>query len=109
MIDPTLRNHAIVEAGGDPRVAVLLLDFILGLGAHVDPAGAALPAIREAQAKASTDGRHLTVIAHVVGTDHDPQDMARQEATLRSAGVHLLASNYHAAVAASLLLEGVAA
>jgi FdrA protein len=109
MIDPTLRNHAIVEAGSDPRVAVLLLDFILGLGAHADPAGAALPAIREAQARASTEGRHLTVIAHIVGTDHDPQDMARQETTLRSAGVHLLASNHHAAVAASLLLEGVAA
>src|SRR2546428_2279210 len=53
MIDPTLRNHAIVEAGGDPRVAVLLLHFILGLGAHAAPAGAALPAIPEAQANAS--------------------------------------------------------
>ncbi len=109
MIDPTLRNRAIVEAGADPRVAVLLLDVILGLGSHPDPAGATVPAIREAQAAASAGGRELVVLAHVVGTDLDPQGLARQEATLRAAGVHVLASNYHAAVAASLLLEGVAA
>jgi succinyl-CoA synthetase alpha subunit len=109
MIDPTLRNRAIVEAGADPRVAVLLLDLILGLGSHPDPAGATVPAIREAQAAASADGRELVILAHVVGTDLDPQGLGRQEATLRAAGVHVLASNYHAAVAASLLLEGVAA
>jgi succinyl-CoA synthetase alpha subunit len=109
MIDPTLRNRAIVEAGADPRVAVLLLDVILGLGAHPDPTGGTVPAIREAQAAASADGRELVILAHVVGTDLDPQGLGRQEATLRAAGVHVLASNYHAAVAASLLLEGVAA
>jgi len=109
MIDPTLRNRAIIEAGADARVAVLLLDVILGRGSHPDPAGATVPAIREAQARAAADGRELAVLAHVVGTDLDPQGLIRQEAALRSAGVHLLASNYHAAVAASLLLEGVAA
>jgi succinyl-CoA synthetase alpha subunit len=109
MIDPTLRNHAIVEAGADPRVGVVLLDVILGLGSHTDPAGAALPAIREAQARAAADGRQMAVIAHVVGTDLDPQNLARQQATLRSAGVHVLGSNHEAAVAASLLLEGAVA
>jgi FdrA protein len=108
MIDPTLRNHAIVEAGADPRVAVLLLDVILGLGSHADPAGATVPAVREALARAEAGGRQLAVIAHVVGTDRDPQGLAQQEATLRSAGVHVLGSNYHAAVAASLIVEGVA-
>jgi FdrA protein len=107
MIDPTLRNHAIVEAGADPRVAVLLLDVILGLGAHPDPAGATERAIREAVARAEADGRQLAVVAHVVGTDRDPQGLARQEATLRSAGVTVFGSNYHAAVAASLLVEAV--
>jgi succinyl-CoA synthetase alpha subunit len=109
MIDPTLRNHAIVDAGRDPRVAVVLLDFILGLGSHPDPAGATVPAIRDALASAAADGRQLAVLGHVVGTDRDPQGLAQQEAVLRAAGVHLLGSNYHAAVAASLLLEGVTA
>jgi FdrA protein len=108
MIDPTLRNHAIVEAGGDPRVAVLLLDVILGLGSHADPAGATVPAVRAALATAKASGRELTIIAHVVGTDRDPQGLAQQEAALRSAGVRVFRSNYHAAVAASLLVESVA-
>jgi succinyl-CoA synthetase alpha subunit len=109
MIDPTLRNQAIVEAGADPRVAVVLLDFILGLGSHPDPAEASVAAIRQAQGAAAADGRELTVLAHIVGTDRDPQNLARQEETLRAAGVHVLGSNYHAAVAASLLLESVPA
>jgi FdrA protein len=109
MIDPTLRNHAIVEAGADPRVGVVLLDVILGLGAHADPAGAALPAIREARARAAADGRELAVLAHVVGTERDPQNLVQQHASLQSDGVHVLASNYDAARAANLLLEGVVA
>jgi FdrA protein len=100
MIDPTLRNLAIAQAGRDPRVGVLLVDFILGLGAHPDPVGAALPAIEDAVSAARADGRRLAVVAHVVGTDRDPQDLARQEATLRSAGVHVCASNVAAATLA---------
>jgi hypothetical protein len=68
-----------------------------------------LPAIREAIATAESAARHLTVLAHVVGTDRDPQGLTGQETALREAGVHVFGSNYHAAVAASLLLEGVTA
>jgi FdrA protein len=100
MIDPTLRNLAIAQAGRDARVGVLLLDFILGLGAHSDPVGAAVPAIEEAVAAARADGRGLAVVAHVVGTDQDPQDLARQEAALRSVGAHVCASNVAAATQA---------
>jgi FdrA protein len=100
MIDPTLRNQAIVQAGRDARVGVLLLDFILGLGAHADPVGAALPAIEAAVSAAQRDDRDLTVFAHVVGTDLDPQGLVRQENGLRSAGVQVCGSNHAAAVAA---------
>jgi FdrA protein len=103
MIDPSLRNQAIIAAG------VLLLDVILGRGSHPDPAGAAVPAIVEATARARQDGRHLAVVAHVVGTDGDAQGLARQEGALREAGVHVFGSNHHAAVAASLVVEGVPA
>jgi FdrA protein len=109
MLDPTLRNHAIVQAGADATVAVLLLDFVLGLGTHPDPAGAAAPAIRKALARASSERRHLRVIGHVVGTDRDPQDLARQEATLRAAGVLLFPSNHRAALAARDMVGAVAA
>jgi succinyl-CoA synthetase alpha subunit len=98
MIDPTLRNQAIASALHDPAVAVLLLDVILGYGAHADPAGALAGAVCDA-------GRSVAVVAHVVGTTGDPQGLARQEQTLREAGVELFGSNHHAAVAAGLLVE----
>jgi FdrA protein len=34
MLDPTLRNRMIVQTADDPEVAVLLLDVVLGYGAH---------------------------------------------------------------------------
>jgi FdrA protein len=98
IIDPTLRNQAIVEAGRDLRVCVVLLDFILGLGAHSDPVGAALPAIHAAMSAGR--GRSLRMVAHVVGTDADPQGLARQESALREAGVEVFGSNYRAALMA---------
>jgi len=109
MIDPSLRNQAIVDSGADPTVAVVLLDVILGFGAHADPAGAVVPVVRLAIERAASDGRELTVLAHVVGTDRDQQGLAAQEQTLRGAGVHVFGSNHHAAVAAVLMLEGATA
>jgi FdrA protein len=103
MLDPTLRNQAIVQAGGDARVAVVLLDFILGLGAHADPVGAALGAIGGAVEAATCAGRQLAVLAHVVGTDLDPQGLSRQQTALREAGVQVFASSAAAAHAARLL------
>jgi succinyl-CoA synthetase alpha subunit len=106
MIDPTLRNQALLETASDPRVAIVLLDVILGFGAHPDPAAAIAPTVREVRRRAAAEGREIAVLAHVVGTDRDPQALPRQEATLREAGAHVLASNYAAALAARELLEG---
>jgi len=61
MIDPTLRNSAILAAGDDSRVAVLLLDVILGFGAHNDPAGAVMPVLQQATDHAAQAGRPLAV------------------------------------------------
>ncbi len=69
IIDPSLRNAALARAGGDRDVGVLLVDVILGDGAHPDPAGALAAAIGEARARARRGRRTLEVVAHVVGTD----------------------------------------
>ncbi len=45
MIDSTMRNQRILSEGQDPTVAVILLDFILGLNASKDPAGELLDSI----------------------------------------------------------------
>jgi FdrA protein len=69
-------------------VGCLLLDVVIGHGAHPDPAGELAPALRELT---------IPVIAHVCGTDADPQDATRQEETLRAAGVIVAPTNAAAA------------
>jgi FdrA protein len=86
MIDPTLRIEFLRAAAAAPDTAVILLDVVLGTGSAADPAGALLPAIREAA------GGPL-VIAHVCGTPGDAQGFDRQEAMLRDAGVILAPSS----------------
>ncbi len=105
MIDPTLRNQALLAAADDPRVAVVLLDVILGYGAHPDPAADLAPLLRQARERAAAAGRELPVFVHVAGTDLDPQGLERQEEALRAAGATLFASNHRAAVAARRLVE----
>lgn len=107
MIDPRLRSEKIAEAGGDPQVAVVLLDVVLGYASHPDPAGALIPAIRAAAEAAAADGRGLAFVASVCGTAGDPQGLAGQRAILADAGVHLAASNARAARLAGLVVRQV--
>ena len=104
IIDPGRRNAALVEAGDDPDVSVVLLDVVLGDCAHSDPAGALRPALSEARARRR--GRALAVVAHVVGTDQDPQGLEKQEQTLRDLGAIVCPSNRVAAATARSLAEG---
>lgn len=104
MIDPSLRCIRIRQAGSDPGVGALLLDVVLGTGAASDPAGELAPAIVAARQEAGKAGRELIVIASVVGTDADPQDLQSQKRQLRSAGVELFDTSSRAASAAKNLL-----
>ncbi len=107
MIDPSLRNRRIIQEARDPATAVILLDVVLGYGAHPDPAGATVDAIYEAQRVAAEGGRRLTFVASVCGTEADPQGLSRQEALLRAAGVLLLPDNASAARLAGLITQGL--
>ena len=100
MIDPTLRTGKLREALADPEVAVVLLDIVLGLGAHPDPAGPVCDAIRDAK------GAGPAVIASVCGTGDDPQDRERQVSMLAGAGVAVAPSNADAAAVAAAILNG---
>lgn len=96
MIDPRLRAERIPREAADPEVAVILLDLVLGYGAHDDPAGALTPVVREARQKAGRAGGRLAFVASVCGTQEDPQNAARQEHSLEEAGVILGRSNAEA-------------
>jgi FdrA protein len=106
MIDPRSRNEKIVEAAADPRLAVLLLDVVLGVNAHPDPAGALAPAVEEARSISGRAGRRLEVVASVCGTRADPQGLSRQERRLAAAGVLVAETNAGAARLAARLAGG---
>jgi hypothetical protein len=97
MIDGTLRREWILKAALDPSLAVILLDVILGYGAHRDPAGELLPAIQQATSRAQAQGRRLAVVASVCGTEQDPQRRSTQVDALCSHGVVVMPSNAQAA------------
>ena len=80
MLDPTLRNDRLRQEAADPETGLILLDLVLGDGAHPDPAAE----LAEAIAEAARPG--LELVALVLGTDEDPQEAAAQAETLRQAG-----------------------
>ena len=96
MIDQTLRRERILQEAADPEVAVILFDVVLGYGAHPDPAAELALTLEEARALAAAAGRGLALVGSVCGTAGDPQDLPRQEAALREAGVLLAESNAQA-------------
>jgi FdrA protein len=93
MMDNDLRSRRLHQEAEDPDVAVILLDVVLGYGSHPDPASELAPAIAKARADAKKAGRHLEVVAVVVGTDEDPQNMEEQIEQLKAAGARVNTSN----------------
>ncbi|MFB6784008.1 acyl-CoA synthetase FdrA [Streptomyces sp. NPDC056352] len=93
MIDPSLRLARLVEEAKDPEVAAVVMDFVLGFGAHEDPVGVTLPAIEQAKGIAAEAGRHLEIVGYVLGTDLDTPASADQIAALQAAGVTVTRSS----------------
>lgn len=99
MIDPTLRNQRILNEFNDPVTAVVLFDLVLGYGAAAKPAEELLERLQ--QAKAAATAATPLLIAHVCGTEMDPQVRSRQIAALHQAGVLVAGCNAQAALWAS--------
>ncbi|HET6967017.1 MAG TPA: FdrA family protein [Ornithinibacter sp.] len=93
MIDPTLRMERIAAEASDPTCGVLLLDLVLGHGAHPDPAGELADAVRAARETAHAAGRALPVVVSLTGTDADPQGRSRCAEVLAGAGASVHLSN----------------
>jgi succinyl-CoA synthetase alpha subunit len=105
MIDPSLRIERLLREARDPSVAVIVLDFVLGWGAHEDPAGVTVPAIEEAREIAAREGRHLEFVGYVLGTEEDQPSLAAQVRKLTTAGVTLAGSCTQAALIARSIVE----
>ena len=99
MIDPEARLEHLREEGARPDVASVLLDVVLGYGAHDDPAGRLAPVCADIRA----GGRGPAVVAYVLGTGGDPQGLAAQRAVLTEAGCIVPPTAGRAALAAAAL------
>ncbi|MCY3994339.1 MAG: acyl-CoA synthetase FdrA [Caldilineaceae bacterium] len=89
MLDSELRVRRLLQEAQDPETGLIVLDVVLGDGAHVDPASELAPAIEEAVSTAALEGRALPVVAVVIGTDSDPQGLDRQIEQLKAAGAYV--------------------
>jgi FdrA protein len=105
MIDNDLRMRRLLQEARDPEVAVILLDVVLGYGAHLDPASELGQAVEEAQKFARAEGRELIFVASVTGTEEDPQSLSRTISMLERAGVIVCDSNSAAARLTALLVS----
>ena len=97
MIDPSTRIERFAQEARDFSTAAIVLDVVLGFGAHDDPAGALAAAVTHAKADCAKNGRHLPVVAFVCGTEEDPQRLSVQQAKLREAGAIVMPGSTAAA------------
>ena len=97
-LDPESPDAEKIKGRSSPDVAAILLDVVLGYGAHDDPAGMFAP---ECQAIAERGGP--VVVAYVLGTEADPQVYSRQREVLEQAGCLVPETNARGAYAAAAL------
>jgi FdrA protein len=92
MIDQSLRIERLAVEAADPAVAVILLDVVLGHGAHPDPAAELGPAIDAGQERGGA-----VFVVSLIGARSDPQGLDAQASALQAAGAHVFGSNAAAA------------
>ena len=99
MIDPSVRDDALRAALKNHDLSVILLDLVLGYGAHADPA--------EHLTKIVADrGQDAPVlVASVVGTEQDPQGRSAQVRKLEQAGFVVAPSNAQACELAVAIVQ----
>jgi len=93
MIDQRSRVDRIAVEAADPGCTVLLLDVVLGHGAHPDPAAELAPALSAARSGARAAGRELAVVVSLCATEDEPQEPRRQAEALHEAGAAIFLSN----------------
>jgi succinyl-CoA synthetase alpha subunit len=99
MIDPAaVADRVAAAAGAAGGPGVVLLDVVLGHGAHPDPAAVLTPALGQARAAG------VAVVVALVGSDGDPQGLERQADALVAFGATVHRSNARAAEDAAALV-----
>ena len=107
MIDPSLRAERVLQEAEDDETAVVLVDCDIGYGSHEDPAQELSESIRKAKETAAKNGRYLSVVATVCGTEGDPQSRSATQMKLADAGALVLPSNAQAARFSQMILDNL--
>lgn len=84
MIDNDLRIRRMKQEAADSEVGMILFDVVLGEGSHMNPAGELVPAIKEISEKRTGE---VEIVAIVIGTQDDPQNLQSQIDQLKETGV----------------------
>lgn len=106
MIDPSLRNQRLAAEFKDPTTAIILLDLVLGYGAHENPAQLIKETIEQARSQSDERRVEPIMIASICGTDLDAQGYQKQKQILEATGMIVCDSNAQAAkLAKQLLIE----
>ena len=112
MIDPRGRDALLADCLAEDGVGVVLFDVVLGYGAAADPVGGVVELLGGAASRAGSTGFPAPgnpggprLIAHVCGTDEDPQRRRLVVDALRGVGVLVAHSNAQAARWAAQCLD----
>jgi FdrA protein len=81
MMDNDLRLRRLHQEAADSETGLILLDIVLGKGAHPDPAAELAPAVKDIIEKYK-----VPVVIIMVGTEEDPQDLAGQIEAFETSG-----------------------
>lgn len=87
MMDQQLRIQLLERLGRQSDPQVVLMDVVLGAGAHPDPGGELAPVIR-----AIREGSETEFVLVVVGTDADPQGLDETCSLLTEAGARVVST-----------------
>ncbi len=82
MIDNDLRLRRLRQEAADPETGLILMDVVLGEGAHPNPASELAPTIEAIKAQRP----ELEFVIMVIGTDQDPQNMELQVERFKESG-----------------------
>jgi FdrA protein len=105
MIDNELRIRRLLQEAHDPQVAVIMLDVVLGYGAHPNPALELGKAVEEVHNIGLSENREIPVITSITGAMNDPQGYEHTISALGKTGAIVCESNFAAAFLTGMIVD----
>ncbi len=105
MMAPDLKLDRLVEELTSDEVGVVLMDMVIGYGAHQDQANLVLQAIEKADKISGGKSKEKAIVMSVCGTDGDNPSLSAQIEELKKANIIILGSNAKAAIFAANILN----